>query len=989
MSKDVVKIPYEHTKGLAYKARTAISNAAHKVFPGEPIRLVPGESTLLTPRAIADYPHAELYLEAQIRRMFGKLPRFGDNVLFLDIETHNAGKEWGMPVEEFFRLGQYAWGEGPVKLTTDLSEVVDQITRAKRVVAHNGHSFDFSVLIGDLALDLAMQGHLLDTYTFAEVVFPCPVEYIHASGRRFPNNTNPTQYRKWYGLDNLCAQFGFDGKMGNLTELAAQHNPKGTKRADLDFSLIPLDDPDFLAYADQDIVALRELTRSMLAVHPMGDYDERAQKMAAIDAQVMRNGFRVDIELAEKRRDAAQQRTEEIMDQLVRDYNFPTEGKQPWKSAAGKAAIFKALADVGITPKTRPDWTKTATGNPSLSGDTLVALTEGTEAEELGQALAMLGGMRPLAEQVLTYLKGDNRLHCDIDGIQRSGRRSTTKIGLTTFGSRKDTADKAMLLPDEGFELYSADLSGADARAVAFMSGDKNRAKWFEPGADSHEIVGRLMFGDEVYDSDPKRYRVISKACIAEGELVLTNKGLVPIQDVKKCMLLWDGRGWVTHGGVIYQGERDVFTYGGLTATRDHVVYTQAGLEIPFGDAASTHQRIAQTGFGGQPIWYNPDNFSKSFNQTQGEGTVCRSSLRTLWEKWMGYLGQPEAGFNHRLPRVLTQREIPVSGLVSRQTTGCTPPVRESQKTSVRRLRWPWDNVRFSKCPRSCVVGLGEYATCPKGIDTRQNRQQWSLRSGESPVADPQRAKSEQAEHGLDRMGPKVLAFLQKYDHEKTVCRLFTRRNHRTSERDYQNQREPLQPCSRKARVYDIRDAGPHHRFTVSGKLVHNCNHAGSYGAGPRKLAEAAGVPLETAEHYVAVIAREYPDVAKWQNKVRAEGESGWVTNRWGRKMPVQIERIVGNQKYRSKSYTQSPALLGQSSTTEVLYDGLIKLYWTNREAMNNLKAFIHDEVLIQSPIGDPSSAHDLVRCVEQEIDGITFYMECGEPAINWREATH
>ena len=679
MSKDVVKIPYEHTKGLAYKARTAISNAAHKVFPGEPIRLVPGESTLLTPRAIADYPHAELYLEAQIRRMFGKLPRFGDNVLFLDIETHNAGKEWGMPIEEFFRLGQYAWGEGPVKLTTDLSEVVNQITRAKRVVAHNGHSFDFSVLIGDLALDLAMQGHLLDTYTFAEVVFPCPVEYIHASGRRFPNNTNPTQYRKWYGLDNLCAQFGFDGKMGNLTELAAQHNPKGTKRADLDFSLIPLDDPDFLAYADQDIVALRELTRSMLAVHPMGDYDERAQKMAAIDAQVMRNGFRVDIELAEKRRDAAQQRTEEIMDQLVRDYNFPTEGKQPWKSAAGKAAIFKALADVGITPKTRPDWTKTATGNPSLSGDTLVALTEGTEAEELGQALAMLGGMRPLAEQVLTYLKGDNRLHCDIDGIQRSGRRSTTKIGLTTFGSRKDTADKAMLLPDEGFELYSADLSGADARAVAFMSGDKNRAKWFEQGADSHEIVGRLMFGDEVYDSDPKLYRNIAK---------------------------------------------------------------------------------------------------------------------------------------------------------------------------------------------------------------------------------------------------------------------------------------PL-------------------------------NHGGAYGAGPRKLAEAAGVPLEMAERYVEVIASEYPDVAKWQNKVRAEGESGWVTNRWGRKMPVQIERIVGNKKYRSKSYTQSPALLGQSSTTEVLYDGLIKLYWTNREAMNNLKAFIHDEVLIQSPIGDPSSAHDLVRCVEQEIDGITFYMECGEPAINWREATH
>ena len=351
------------------------------------------------------------------------------------------------------------------------------------------------------------------------------------------------------------------------------------------------------------------------------------------------------------------------MGRLVRDYDFPTEGKQPWKSAAGKAAIFKALADAGVTPKTRPDWTKTATGNPSLSEDTLVALTEGTEAEELGQALAMLGGMRPLAEQVLTYLKGDNRLHCDIDGIQRSGRRSTTRIGLTTFGSRKDTSDKAMLLPDEGFELYSADLSNADARAVAFMSGDKNRAKWFEPGADGHEIVGRLMFGDEVYDSDPKGYRTVSKAL----------------------------------------------------------------------------------------------------------------------------------------------------------------------------------------------------------------------------------------------------------------------------------------------------------------------NHGSAYRAGPRKLAETAGVPVETAEHFLNTIATHYPDVVRWQDRVSDDGESGWVTNHWGRKMPVQIERIVGNQKYRSKSYTQSPALLGQSSTTEVLYDGLIKLYYRNREAMNYLKAFVHDEVLIQSPVGDDTAVNDLVGCTRQTLNGIEF----------------
>ena len=33
------------------------------------------------------------------------------------------------------------------------------------------------------------------------------------------------------------------------------------------------------------------------------------------------------------------------------------------------------------------------------------------------------------------------------------------------------------------------------------------------------------------------------------------------------------------------------------------------------------------------------------------------------------------------------------------------------------------------------------------------------------------------------------------------------------------------------ARLYDIRNAGRHHRFTVSGKLVHNCGYGGSIGA--------------------------------------------------------------------------------------------------------------------------------------------------------------
>ena len=50
--------------------------------------------------------------------------------------------------------------------------------------------------------------------------------------------------------------------------------------------------------------------------------------------------------------------------------------------------------------------------------------------------------------------------------------------------------------------------------------------------------------------------KITELACIAEGELVLTDQGLVPIEKVTVDMKLWDGQSWVSHDGVIYKGER-------------------------------------------------------------------------------------------------------------------------------------------------------------------------------------------------------------------------------------------------------------------------------------------------------------------------------------------------------------------------------------------------------------------------------------------------
>lgn len=538
------KIVYETTGPLNLTHRETLATAKRRVYGTEKVGFVRAteaepadiviDTDLLTRR-----PFPENYLTLTLANHANVLPLDWDTVLFLDIETHNAGKQWDMPIEEFFRMGQFAWGlTGEVVLTTDLSEVLAQMRAATTVVAHNGHSFDFSVLLGDEALHWTMQGRLFDTWVQASLVFPAPDVYTDRAGHTYRGAAAPSIAMKWFSLDNLGFQLGAGAKEGDLQSLAKKYNPKGTKVADLDYSLIPTDDPEFRAYGVQDVLLLREVFLALVRARPFEPYDIRCQKTAAIDAQMTRNGIAVDIPLARKRvADAAAKRDRLLADLQVK-YDFPTVGLAPWSSKLGKVAILRALGDQGIFPEEIEGWPFGKTG-PSLAGDVLIEHTVGTPAEEFGETLAQLKGQRPLAQQTLDYVKDDGRVHPSIVGIQRSGRRSVTKPGMTTWSTRGDKAfEKDYIVATPGHRLIEFDLSNADQRIVAALSGDPEYAKRFLPGSDGHEINGRIMYGD-LYDTDPDFYRDRSKAPghawpygAGVNRLVLTT-GL-PVEDIQR-----------------------------------------------------------------------------------------------------------------------------------------------------------------------------------------------------------------------------------------------------------------------------------------------------------------------------------------------------------------------------------------------------------------------------------------------------------------------
>lgn len=440
------------------------------------------------------YPNAQFYVQYALKFALGHdLYWFDDDTLFFDTETRGSEDRWVVPPREFFRLGQYAWGEGEVILTEDYDEMVAAIRAARLVVGHQIHGYDLSYLLGDDALGIPA----FDTLVHGTCVTPAPDRFLNSKGVQQLSNS-PGSALAFHSLENTCFTFGIEGKHGNLNEMA--------KRKGCSISDLPLDD-EYRAYARQDVIAGRELARAYFSVAEPTPYEWREQETAAINAQISRNGFRVDRSVAEARVAQLQVRKDALLTDLVLEHGFPTQGKQPWRSNAGKQAILNIL---GPAAENLP---KTKKGAPSLSGDAIKSVTKDTELDELGEALGELLGQRSLAQLALDNLHPDGFVHPEITSLQRSRRFSVSKPGLSVWTAHGPGAvEKSYFVPDnEDHVLYEMDFSAADARVVAAYSGDKKYlSDMTDPSFDAHAQTARWCFGVR-YAENPKEYRQRAK----------------------------------------------------------------------------------------------------------------------------------------------------------------------------------------------------------------------------------------------------------------------------------------------------------------------------------------------------------------------------------------------------------------------------------------------------------------------------------------------
>lgn len=406
------------------------------------------------------------------------------------------------------------------------------------------------------------------------------------------------------------------------------------------------------------------------------------------------------------------------------------------------------------------------------------------------------------------------------------------------YGSVPETLSELIrtaFIPKPGRKFIVADFSSIEARVIAWFAGETWKTDAFAAGEDIYCATASQMFHVSVVKHGENGHlrqkgKIAELACIAEGQLVLTDMGLIPIEKVKHTHRLWDGERWIRHGGVIFQGQRRVIEYEGLIATPDHLVWIEGeSWPVRLEDAATSGAHLIQSGDGRRAIRvganYQPGKTLESVN----EPLLCSYPVSGLRKRSMAGSQPFEKRKIDRLPAVFAAS--PDSSVAGQTAYGGKTAVRKSKRRCISRLRRAWNSLRFSERDFSRALSDPQVRLSESETGDRPNRQQRKLRAGQSPFRQSVAELRKQAQYRFVGVPAGILAVCAERGHTEAISREESGRVHSGCGNGDIRETEKLENHLRTARLYDIRDAGDNHRFTVSGKLVHNCGYGGSVGA--------------------------------------------------------------------------------------------------------------------------------------------------------------
>lgn len=771
---------------------------------------------------------------------------------------------------------------------------------------------------------------------------------------------------------------------------------------------LPADAPEkwavYRQYNAQDVETERAI-RKALEKYPL---PEQEWELYALDQQINDRGVRVDKKLVKNAiavdavfAQAACQRAKELtglenpgsVNQLKA---WLADQDMPMESLARKIVQEKAAQTDGIVAELlnlRLELSKTsvkkyeAMARCVCRDGRIHGMMQFYGASRTGRFASRILNMQNLPQNHLPDLElareivksGDEEL---LDALFASVPGTLSELIRTAF------------IPKDGCRFLVADFSAIEARVLAWLANEEWVLEEFRGKGKIYEATASRMFHipqETIVKGNPNyEYRQKGKqatlSCIAEGQLVLTDHGLIRIENVKQYHRLWDGENWVSHEGVVYRGQMEVMTYDGLTATADHLVWIEGQARpVYFGFAAASGAHLMRTEYCGQAIRMGKDNQPGKTVERAMEPVLRTDGMRFLPQYSMDVSFQSDSGNIQRVSKLLSEAQAD-SNVAGAAADRCKRTLRKPQRQAVSFIWRPRRQILLSVRHSGGNLDSEKCSECTAGVRDGSHRQQRSLCAGEHPICSQRKESGQPARDGIIGMGSGILALFSKCGHQDAVFRENTGRNHRISAGGGAHEAKKLEAHRRTARLYDIRNAGPHHRFTVSGRLVHNCGYGGGVGA---LKAMGAKMPEEEMQPLVDAWRAANPNiVAFWSALDRAartvirrktSAHVGKVTLYWqddkmfmrlpsGRNLCYQSPHFTENRFGSDAIGYYAPNAAGQmvvqetfggklaeNATQAIARDILAHALLTLEKNGYPVVFHVHDEAVIEKPTGQGS----------------------------------
>ena len=419
--------------------------------------------------------------------------------------------------------------------------------------------------------------------------------------------------------------------------------------------------------------------------------------------------------------------------------------------------------------------------------------------------------------------------------LLRSGKYDDIEFLFDSIPDTLSQLIRTAFVPEGANTFMVADFSAIEARVIAWLAGEKWAMNAFKAGQDLYMATASQMFKvpiDSIKKGSPLRQKgkIATLACIAENQLVLTNQGLVKIQNITKDMLVWDGLNFVKHEGVIYKGIKEVINYEGLTATKDHLVWVRGpSRPVQFGNAASSGAHIIQSGNGGRAIRICENNKSREKMVKDLESLPSSNTMHKLWKNSMDRFRQSQRRKIERLSGVLSASKN--SKMVRSTVNSCKAKVRKCKSSTVSELWGKGHRVQIQFNFRSRALDLRKCELCNANYGNGSHQYKWQLRAWKHSICDKNCKYGKQAIDSAAKLEPGRVALCKECCDKDAIIINDTRRNYNFSKYCSREKEKKLEINTSKVRVYDIQNAGINNRFTVSNCLVHNCGYGGGVGA--------------------------------------------------------------------------------------------------------------------------------------------------------------